>query len=62
MFKQILVPATGAATDAPVFATALAVSRLFGAHIEFLHARPDPMDGWWASPPPTWRAAWPPPG
>jgi len=44
MFKQILVPATGAATDAPVFATALAVSRLFGAHIEFLHARPDPMD------------------
>ena len=28
MFKYILVPATGAATDAAVFSTALAVARL----------------------------------
>jgi nucleotide-binding universal stress UspA family protein len=41
MFKYILVPATGAETDAPVFATALAVARLSGAHLEFLHVRID---------------------
>jgi nucleotide-binding universal stress UspA family protein len=44
MFKQILVPATGRAADAPVFAAALSVARLFGAHLEFLHVRPDPAD------------------
>ena len=31
MFKYILVPATGAESDAPVFATAVAVARLFAA-------------------------------
>jgi nucleotide-binding universal stress UspA family protein len=41
MFKYILVPATGARTDAPVFATALALARLFPAHLEFLHVRID---------------------
>jgi len=41
MFKYILVPATGAETDAPVFATAVAVARLFAAHLAFLHVRVD---------------------
>lgn len=41
MFKYILVPVTGADTDAPVFATALAVARLMGSHLEFLHVRID---------------------
>ena len=41
MFKYILVPVTGAGTDAPVFATALAVARLFRSHLEFLHVRID---------------------
>lgn len=41
MFKYILVPATGTDTDAPVFSTALAVARLSGSHLEFLHVRLD---------------------
>jgi nucleotide-binding universal stress UspA family protein len=41
MFKYILVPATGADTDAVVFSTALAVARLSGSHLEFLHVRLD---------------------
>ena len=41
MFKYILVPASGAETDASVFTTALAVARLWGAHLEFLHVRVD---------------------
>lgn len=41
MLKYILVPVIGARTDAPVFATALAVARLFRAHLEFLHVRVD---------------------
>jgi nucleotide-binding universal stress UspA family protein len=41
MFKYILVPVTGSETDAPVFTTALAVARLSGAHLEFLHVRVD---------------------
>lgn len=41
MFKYILVPATGNETDAPVFATALAIARLCEAHLEFLHVRAD---------------------
>ncbi|WP_164868062.1 universal stress protein [Rhodovarius crocodyli] len=44
MFKQILVPATGRESDAPVFAAALTVARLFDAHLEFLHVRQDPAD------------------
>ncbi len=39
MIKYVVVPATGTATDAPVFATALAVARLLPAHLEFLHVR-----------------------
>jgi len=41
MSRYILVPATGAPTDEPVFATALAIARLLPAHIEFLHVRVD---------------------
>jgi hypothetical protein len=41
MFKYILVPATGADTDAPVFSMALAVARLAGSHLKFLHVRVD---------------------
>src|ERR1700724_3304477 len=41
VLKFILVPATGADSDAPVFATALAVARLLGSHLEFLHVRAD---------------------
>jgi nucleotide-binding universal stress UspA family protein len=41
MPKFIVLPATGGATDAPVFATALAVARRFASHLAFLHVRPD---------------------
>jgi nucleotide-binding universal stress UspA family protein len=41
MYKYILVPATGAATDGPVFSTALIVARLMSAHLAFLHVRID---------------------
>src|ERR1700722_2272003 len=41
MFKHILVPATGAATDKGVFATALLAARPSGAHLEFLHVLVD---------------------
>jgi nucleotide-binding universal stress UspA family protein len=41
MFKHILVPDTGADTDAAVFATALLAARPSGAHLEFLHVRLD---------------------
>ena len=41
MFKHILVPATGATTDAAVFTTALLAARPSGAHLEFLHVRLD---------------------
>jgi nucleotide-binding universal stress UspA family protein len=41
MPKFIVLPCTGDATDAPVFATALAVARRFGSHLAFLHVRPD---------------------
>ncbi|MDE2200187.1 MAG: universal stress protein [Rhodospirillales bacterium] len=41
MFKHILVPATGTAADAAVFATALLAARPFAAHLEFLHVRID---------------------
>ncbi len=41
MYKQVLVPATGFATDTAVFATALLAAKPFGAHIEFLHTRLD---------------------
>jgi nucleotide-binding universal stress UspA family protein len=41
MAKFILVPSTGEETDAPVFATAVAVARRFESHLAFLHVRPD---------------------
>ena len=41
MPKFIVLPCTGGVTDAPVFATALAVARRFGSHLAFLHVRPD---------------------
>jgi nucleotide-binding universal stress UspA family protein len=41
MIKTILVPATGGDSDNAVFVSALAVARGFGAHLEFLHVRPD---------------------
>lgn len=41
MFRYILVPTTGAATDAAVFRTALAIARLDAGHLDFLHVRHD---------------------
>jgi nucleotide-binding universal stress UspA family protein len=41
MIKTILVPATGSDRDNAVFASALAIARAFGAHLEFLHVRAD---------------------
>lgn len=41
MIKAILVPATGSDTDDAVFASALAVARVFEAHLDFLHVRVD---------------------
>ncbi len=41
MPRFILLPCTGHAADAPVFATALAVARRFVSHIAFLYVRPD---------------------
>jgi nucleotide-binding universal stress UspA family protein len=41
MIKAILVPSTGGDLDEVVFATALAVARRFGAHLDFLHVRLD---------------------
>lgn len=41
MFQYILVPATGARTDDPVFQAALLLTRPAGGHIAFLHVRPD---------------------
>ncbi len=44
MIKSILVPAAGTDADATVYATAAAVARLFGAHIDALHVRLDPVE------------------
>jgi nucleotide-binding universal stress UspA family protein len=41
MIRTILVPSTGGDLDAAVFATALAVARRFGAHLDCLHVRLD---------------------
>lgn len=41
MFKFVLVPATGAPTDAPVFSAALGIARQAAGHIKFLHIRPN---------------------
>jgi nucleotide-binding universal stress UspA family protein len=39
MIRNILVPAAGTKADANVFATALAIARPLGAHINFYHLR-----------------------
>jgi len=44
MYRNILVPATGTAADAAVFATALLAARQFGGHLSFLHVRVDTTD------------------
>ena len=41
MSRYVLVPATGADSDEPVFATALTIARHLPAHLEFLHVRLD---------------------
>jgi nucleotide-binding universal stress UspA family protein len=41
MFRYILVPATGADTDMPVFRTAIGMVRATFGHVVFLHARLD---------------------
>jgi nucleotide-binding universal stress UspA family protein len=41
MYKYILVPATGSASDEAVFETARLAARPFDAHLEFLHVRVD---------------------
>lgn len=41
MPRYIIVPATGADSDGPVFAAALAVARAWSGHLEFLHVRAD---------------------
>jgi nucleotide-binding universal stress UspA family protein len=41
MPRFIMLPCTGSAADAPVFATALAVARRFSSHLAFLYVRPD---------------------
>jgi nucleotide-binding universal stress UspA family protein len=43
VIKYLVVPSTGAHSDAPVFETALGVARVSGAHLEFLHVRVDPQ-------------------
>ncbi len=42
--KTVLVPATGADSDAATFQAALAVARGFAGHIDFLHVRMSPGD------------------
>ncbi len=41
MYRYVLVPATGAASDPAVFETALLAAKPFSAHLEFLHVRVD---------------------
>jgi nucleotide-binding universal stress UspA family protein len=43
MIRSILVAATGDPTDAATFAAALAIARPFGAHLDVLHVRSDPI-------------------
>lgn len=44
MIKTILVPATGNESDTPSFTTAQQVAHEFGAHIDVLHVRLDPIE------------------
>ncbi len=41
MIKSILVPARGSDKDDAAFGAALLLARTFGAHLDFLHVRPD---------------------
>jgi nucleotide-binding universal stress UspA family protein len=43
MIKTILVPWSGSESDRPTFESAVAAARRFGAHLEFLHVRIDPV-------------------
>ncbi|MGD9615256.1 MAG: universal stress protein [Alphaproteobacteria bacterium] len=43
MIRSILAVATGDPTDAATFATALAIARPAGAHLDVLHVRADPI-------------------
>ncbi len=42
--KTILVPTSGTETDEGVFATALALARSLGAHLDFYHVRLEPFE------------------
>jgi nucleotide-binding universal stress UspA family protein len=44
MIKTILAPSTASETDTVVFAAAATVARLFGAHVDALHVRLDPVE------------------
>lgn len=44
MFAKILVPLTGAPRDQAVLAGAFAAAKPFGAHLEALFVRPDPVE------------------
>ena len=43
-FKKILVPLTGAQSDAVALATAFAFARPFAGHVQALFVRPDPRE------------------
>jgi nucleotide-binding universal stress UspA family protein len=44
MIRSILVAATGDPTDAATLAAALGIARKFGAHLDVLHVRADPIN------------------
>ena len=44
MIRSILVTMTGDPTDAATLATAVAIARPFGAHLDVLHVRTDPIN------------------
>jgi len=44
MIRSILVAVTGDPTDATTLATAVAIARPFGAHLDVLHVRVDPIN------------------
>jgi len=44
MIKTIVVPSTGHDADTPAFAVAATVAQLFGAHIDAVHVKIDPVE------------------
>jgi len=44
MIKTLLVPASGSDTDAVAYAAAYAIAQGYGAHIDVLHVRLDPVE------------------